>query len=127
MARRKLKVSAHGRTYRGPSAPTKNRTRHLYEIIEGRITPCVEIGWRLAAKHWGLGYATEGARAVLEFGFEALRLGEVVSFTAPGNLRSRRVMEKIGMVHNPADDFDHPTLPDGHRLRRHALYRMARR
>jgi len=94
--------------------------------FQAHFTPCVEIGWRLAAEHWGLGYATEGARAVLEFCFEALGLGEVVSFTAPGNLRSRRVMEKIGMVHNPADDFDHPELPDGHRLRRHVLYRMAR-
>ncbi len=94
--------------------------------FEAHFTPCVEIGWRLAAEYWGLGYATEGARAVLALGFETLGIDEVVSFTAPGNLRSRRVMEKIGMVHNPADDFDHPALPEGHRLRRHVLYRMAR-
>lgn len=94
--------------------------------FEAHFTPCVEIGWRLAAEHWGFGYAHEGARAVLEFGFEALGLDEVVSFTAAGNLRSRRVMEKIGMLHDPADDFDHPDLADGHRLRRHVLYRMAR-
>ena len=94
--------------------------------FETHFTPCVEIGWRLATEHWGLGYATEGARAVLDFGFEALRLDQVVSFTAPGNHRSRRIMEKIGMVHDPADDFDHPALRDGHRLRRHVLYRMAR-
>jgi RimJ/RimL family protein N-acetyltransferase len=94
--------------------------------FDTHFTPCVETGWRLAAEHWGLGYATEGALAVLDFGFKALGLDEVVSFTAPGNLRSRRVMEKIGMVHDPADDFDHPALPDGHRLRRHVLYRMAR-
>jgi RimJ/RimL family protein N-acetyltransferase len=90
------------------------------------FTPCVEIGWRLASEYWGLGYATEGAQVVLDFAFKALRLDEVVSFTVPGNLRSRRVMEKLGMIHDPADDFDHPAIPDGHRLRRHVLYRMAR-
>ena len=86
------------------------------------FTPCVEIGWRLAATQWGFGYATEGARAVLQFGFTELGLDEIVSFTVPGNLRSRRVMEKIGMRHQPADDFDHPTLPPEHR--RHVLYRI---
>ena len=90
------------------------------------FTPCVEIGWRLAAAHWGQGYATEGARAVLRFGFETLGLNEIVSFTVPANHRSRRVMERIGMHHNPADDFDHPALPEGHPLRRHVLYRCAR-
>jgi RimJ/RimL family protein N-acetyltransferase len=90
------------------------------------FTPCVEIGWRLAAEHWGHGYATEGARAALARGFETLGFGEVVSFTVPGNLRSRRVMERIGMAHNPADDFDHPAVPERHRLRRHVLYRIAR-
>jgi RimJ/RimL family protein N-acetyltransferase len=94
--------------------------------FEAPFTPCVEIGWRLAAEYWGLGYATEGARVVLDFAFDPLGLDEVVSFTASGNLRSRRVMEKIGMAHDPADDFDHPMLPEGHRLRRHVLYRMAR-
>lgn len=90
------------------------------------FTPCVEIGWRLAAEHWGHGYATEGARAVLTFGFETLGLREIVSFTVPANRRSRRVMERIGMSHNPVDDFDHPALPDGHPLQRHVLYRCAR-
>jgi RimJ/RimL family protein N-acetyltransferase len=90
------------------------------------FTPCVEIGWRLGAAHWGHGYATEGARAVLAFGFEVLGLEEIVSFTVPGNTRSRRVMERIGMAHNPADDFDHPLLPAGHPLRRHVLYRITR-
>jgi RimJ/RimL family protein N-acetyltransferase len=94
--------------------------------FEAHFTPCVEIGWRLAAEHWGRGYATEGALAALTFGFQTLGLGEIVSFTVPGNLRSRRVMERIGMVRNPADDFDHPALPEGHRFRRHVLYRMAR-
>ena len=94
--------------------------------FEAPFTPCVEIGWRLAREYWGLGYAPEGARIVLDFAFKALGLDEVVSFTTAGNLRSRRVMEKIGMLHDSADDFDHPSHPDGHRLRRHVLYRMAR-
>ena len=94
--------------------------------FEAHFTPCVEIGWRLSADHWGRGLATEGARVVLKHAFEDLRLNEVVSFTTPANVRSRRVMEKIGMSHNPADDFDHPSLPDGHRLRRHVLYRVRR-
>jgi RimJ/RimL family protein N-acetyltransferase len=94
--------------------------------FEAHFTPCVEIGWRLAAEHWGQGYATEAARAVLAFGFEALGLEEIVSSTVPANLRSRRVMEKIGMIHDAAGDFDHPALPEGHALRRHVLYRIAR-
>jgi ribosomal-protein-alanine N-acetyltransferase len=94
--------------------------------FEAPFTPCVEIGWRLAAEHWYRGYATEGARATLEFGFVSLQLAEIVSFTAAGNLRSRRVMEKIGMTRSARDDFDHPLLPEGHPLRRHVLYRAAR-
>jgi RimJ/RimL family protein N-acetyltransferase len=90
------------------------------------FTPCVEIGWRLAAEYWGHGYATEGARAVLTFAFESLGLPEIVSFTTVDNHRSRRVMERIGMIRNPADDFDHPELPDGHPLQRHVLYRRER-
>jgi RimJ/RimL family protein N-acetyltransferase len=88
------------------------------------FTPCVEIGWRLSANHWGKGLATEAARAVVRHAFEQLKLDALVSFTTPANIRSRRVMEKIGMVHNPAEDFDHPNLPDGHPLRRHVLYRL---
>jgi len=88
------------------------------------FTPCVEIGWRLAASHWGRGLATEGARAVLAYAFEELRLAEIVSFTVPANLRSRRVMEKIGMTRDAGDDFDHPNLAEGHPLRRHVLYRL---
>jgi RimJ/RimL family protein N-acetyltransferase len=95
--------------------------------FEAAFTPCVEIGWRLAAEHWGRGYATEGARAAIEFGFRELQLAEILSFTVPANVRSRRVMEKIGMQHSPADDFDHPLLPIGHPLRRHVLYRMGRK
>lgn len=94
--------------------------------FEAHFTPCVEIGWRLAAEYWGRGYATEAARAALRFGFETLGLSEIVSFTVPDNARSRRVMEKIGMTHDPAADFEHPSLPEGHRLRRHVLYRVSR-
>jgi len=93
--------------------------------FKAAFTPCVEIGWRLAAEQWGHGYATEAARAVLMFGFDALALGEIVSFTVPGNVRSRRVMERIGMRHDPDDDFDHPGFSEGHQLRRHVLYRIA--
>lgn len=94
--------------------------------FQARFTPCVEIGWRLAAEHWGRGYATEGARAALAFGFEVLGLEEILTYTATQNLRSRRVMEKLGMIHDPSADFDHPLLPPGHWLSRHVLYRMAR-
>ena len=94
--------------------------------FEAHFTPCVEIRWRLAAQYWGRGYATEGARVVSAFAFQTMGLGDIVSFTVPANLRSRRVMERIGMVHNPADDFDHPGLPEKHPLRRHVLYRMPR-
>ena len=88
--------------------------------------PAVEIGWRLAFDCWGRGLATEGARAVVHLAFETLGLTSLVSFTVPQNQRSRRVMEKIGMVHDPASDFDHPSLPEGHPLRRHLLYRIHR-
>jgi RimJ/RimL family protein N-acetyltransferase len=88
--------------------------------------PAVEIGWRLAFDAWGKGLATEGARAAVRFGFETIGLDEIVSFTVPANVRSRRVMEKLGMTHDPADDFDHPVLPVGHPLRRHVLYRPRR-
>lgn len=94
--------------------------------FETHFTPCVEIGWRLAAEYWGQGFATEGARAALAFGFEALKLAEIVSFTVPANLRSRRVMERLGMTHRASDDFDHPRLAEGDPLRRHVLYRLRR-
>ena len=89
------------------------------------FTPCVEIGWRLAAAHWGRGYATEAARAVLTRAWDVLGLEEVVSFTTTGNERSRAVMARLGMRYDPADDFDHPRLAPGHPLRRHVLYRVA--
>ena len=94
--------------------------------FEAPFTPAVEIGWRLAQQYWHKGLATEGAQAVLSYAFRKLNLDAVVSFTVPANIRSRRVMEKIGLQHNPADDFDHPRLPVGHSLRRHVLYRLTR-
>jgi RimJ/RimL family protein N-acetyltransferase len=94
--------------------------------FEAHFTPCVEIGWRLAFDHWGRGYASEAAAAVRDHAFDVLALPEIVSFTAEGNARSRRVMERIGMTHDPADDFDYPLHPVGHRLRRHVLYRLRR-
>jgi RimJ/RimL family protein N-acetyltransferase len=94
--------------------------------FEAVFTPCVEIGWRIHADHWNRGYATEGARAALDFAFGSLGLEEIVSFTVPANLRSRRVMEKLGMTRSESEDFDHPLLPEGHPLRRHVLYRLAR-
>jgi RimJ/RimL family protein N-acetyltransferase len=94
--------------------------------FEARFTPAVEIGWRLARDHWGRGYATEAARAAAADGFDRVGLDEIVSFTSTLNRRSIRVMERIGMTHDPADDFDHPRFPAGHHLRRHVLYRLKR-
>ena len=94
--------------------------------FEAVFTPCVEVGWRLAAEAWGHGYATEAARAALAFGFEVRGLDEILSWTVPANLRSRAVMERIGMTHDPADDFDHPNIAVGSPLRRHVLYRLSR-
>jgi RimJ/RimL family protein N-acetyltransferase len=82
------------------------------------------VGWRLARDAWGHGYATEAARAALSYGFDVAGLTEVVSFTSETNQRSQAVMRRLGMTHDPADDFDHPNLPPRHRLRRHVLYRI---
>ena len=86
--------------------------------------PVVEVGWRLARAHWGAGYATEAARAAVQFGFGELALAEIVSFTVPGNVRSQRVMERIGMRRDPDADFEHPLIPAGHPLRHHWLFRV---
>lgn len=102
--------------YIGLSAPS----------FTAHFTPCVEIGWRLSSKHWGKGYATEGAKAVLEHAFKNLGLSEIVSFTVPANVRSIRVMEKIGMQRDFDGDFAHPKLPAEHRLSNHVLYRIKR-
>jgi RimJ/RimL family protein N-acetyltransferase len=92
--------------------------------FEAQFTPAVEIGWRLARAAWGHGYASEAARRALTFAFEDLELPEVVSFTARTNLRSQAVMRRIGMTHDPADDFDHPSVAEGDRLRPHVLWRI---
>ena len=91
-------------------------------VVDLPFMPCVEIGWRLAKEHWGKGFATEAARAVLRFAFDELKLAEVVSFTAATNLRSQAVMRRIGMSDTGAD-FDHPNVPPGSRLRRHVLFK----
>jgi ribosomal-protein-alanine N-acetyltransferase len=96
--------------------------RHVQ--FEAHFTPCLEVGWRLAAEHWGQGFATEAAQAALNFAFGDLQQKEVVAFTVPANQASRRVMEKLGMTHSPAENFEHPALPEGHPLREHVLYRM---
>jgi RimJ/RimL family protein N-acetyltransferase len=93
--------------------------------FEAPFTPCVEIGWRVAAAYWGKGYATEAARLALAVGFNTVGLEEVVSFTAVANRRSRRVMERLGMRRSESEDFEHPRVPQGHPLRLHVLYRLA--
>jgi RimJ/RimL family protein N-acetyltransferase len=89
------------------------------------FSPCVEVGWRLARRFWGRGLASEAARAALGAGFGPIGLAEIVSFTALGNLRSRAVMERIGMQ-DAQQDFEHPGVPEGHVLRLHCLYRIDR-
>jgi RimJ/RimL family protein N-acetyltransferase len=90
------------------------------------FTPAVEVGWRLAADQWRHGYATEGARAALTYGFETVGLDEIVSFTSALNVRSWRVMERLGMQRDRAGDFEHPSVPEGHPTRAHVLYRIRR-
>ena len=92
--------------------------------FEAAFMPCVEIGWRLKRSAWGQGYATEAARACLVHGFETLGLSEVVSFTTVLNEPSQAVMRRLGMHTDPAEDFDHPRVPEGHPVRRHVLYRL---
>ena len=94
--------------------------------FESHFTPATEIGWRLSSNHWGQGFATEGAKAVLDYAFRKLKIPEIVSFTAAGNAKSIRVMQKIGLQHNEADDFEHPKLDDTSPLKRHVLYRLSR-
>jgi RimJ/RimL family protein N-acetyltransferase len=90
------------------------------------FSPCVEVAWRICPEEWGRGYAPEAAKEALRDGFERVGLEEIVSFTTLTNLKSRRVMEKLGMQHCPDQNFDHPMVPEGHSLRRHVLYRMGK-
>jgi RimJ/RimL family protein N-acetyltransferase len=120
--------AAHGFGIWAVEVPGEHRFVGCVGLMRTRFhapfTPCVEVSWRLAREHWGQGYATEAARAALAFGFDDAGLDEIVSFTVPHNRRSRRVMEKLGMTRDPREDFEHPTLPRGHPLRRHVLYRI---
>jgi ribosomal-protein-alanine N-acetyltransferase len=93
--------------------------------FEAAFTPALEVGWRLAYEHWGQGYATEGAALALRFAFDVLERDDVVAITTARNVRSQRVMQRLGMTRDPKDDFDHPRLPEGHPLRPHVLYRIS--
>ena len=92
---------------------------------DAHFTPAVEVAWRLASAYWGSGYASEAAHASIRYGFDPLGLAEIVATTVPANLRSRRVMERLGMTRTPEDDFDHPNVPEGP-LKRCVLYRLRR-
>ena len=93
--------------------------------FDAPFLPAIEIGWRLLPQYWGRGLATEAAQLALDYGFAVLRAPEIVAFTAVSNLRSRAVMERLGMRHDQAADFDHPRIAEGHPLRRHVLYRLS--
>jgi RimJ/RimL family protein N-acetyltransferase len=95
-----------------------------YTTWEAHFTPATEVGWRLGSQYWGHGYATEGAKASLDYGFRECGLKEIVSFTVPANVRSIRVMEKIGLKRDANGDFAHPKLSAGHPLSQHILYRL---
>lgn len=97
-----------------------------YVDWEAHFTPAIEIGWRLGSQYWGNGYATEGAKACLSYGFNKIGLREIIAITVPANVRSRRVMEKLGLKRDMGDDFVHPELPHDHHLSQHVLYRLAR-
>jgi len=92
--------------------------------FDAPFTPAVEVGWRLAREHWGYGFVTEAARSAVRFGLEEVGLDEIVSFTNPDNVRSWKVMERLGMIRDPSSDFEHPNVPTGHWLRPHIFYRF---
>ena len=96
-----------------------------YTDWESNFTPAVEVGWRLGFKYWGKGYATEGAKASLEYGIKQCSLKEIISFTVPANVRSLRVMEKIGLKRDLNSDFTHPKLAADHKLSHHVLYKLS--
>ena len=97
-----------------------------YTDFAAHFTPAVEVGWRLGSQYWGNGYATEGAKACLDYGFCQCDLGEIVSFTVPANTRSLRVMKKLGMKRDKEGDFAHPKLAADHPLSQHVLYRIGK-
>lgn len=94
--------------------------------FDAPFMPAIEIGWRMLPEYWGRGLATEAARLALAYGFDVLEASEIVAFTVPSNVRSRAVMERLGMRRDHAADFDHPRIAAGHPLRRHVLYRVRR-
>lgn len=98
----------------------------MWQTFPAPFTPALEVGWRLARDAWGHGYATEAARVALSVGFDEAGVDEIVSMTAVQNVRSQAVMERLGMTRDPADDFEHPHVPDGHPVKRHVLYRITR-
>lgn len=112
---------------RGGRAGAVHRLRRARPAsFDAHFTPAVEVGWRLSRAHWGRGFATEAAAAALVHGFDVVGLDEIVSMTTIANEPSQRVMRKIGMSRDPADDFDHPNVPSGHPIRPHVLYRLRR-
>jgi RimJ/RimL family protein N-acetyltransferase len=127
------RIEAHFRQHGFGLCAVELRSDHTFVGFIGlavpsfraHFTPCVEIGWRLSADNWGQGLATEGAGKMVAYATEQLGLVSLVSFTVPANVRSRRVMEKLGMTYDAADDFALPDLPDGHPLRKHVLYRLS--
>lgn len=91
--------------------------------FSAHFTPCVEIGWRLLQKFWGHGIAFAAARQAEDYAFSVLKLEQLVSFTTESNSRSRKLMERLGFSHDPGDDFERPSLEQGHPLLHHVLYR----
>jgi RimJ/RimL family protein N-acetyltransferase len=128
--RMRAHLDQHGFAYWAVELPEKAELIGAIGLSRVRFpapfTPAVEIGWRLARAHWGKGYAFEAAQATIEDGFFRLALDEIVAFTVPANQRSWRVMERLGMMRDPADDFDFPSFPEDHPRRRHVLYRICR-
>ena len=96
-----------------------------YTDWKSSFTPAVEVGWRLGSQYWGKGYAIEGAKASLDYGFKKCGLKEIISFTVLANLRSIGVMEKIGLKRDLNSDFVHPKLPSHHKLSHHILYKLS--
>jgi RimJ/RimL family protein N-acetyltransferase len=129
------RIEAHFRQHGFGLCAVELRSGHAFAgfvglavpAFQAHFTPCVEIGWRLAAEYWGNGLATEAALSMVAYATAQFGLEALVSFTVPGNARSRRVMEKLGMSHDPAEDFDHPRFSPGHPYRRHVLYRLSLR
>ncbi|HEV8029968.1 MAG TPA: GNAT family N-acetyltransferase [Stellaceae bacterium] len=130
IARMQAHLAEHGFAYRAIELPGEASLIGAIGLSRVRFpapfTPAVEIGWRLARSYWGQGYALEAARATIDDGFGRLGLHEIVAFTAPANRRSWRLMERLGMTRNPAEDFDFPGFAEGHPLRRAVLYRIRR-